>query len=43
MIRYVENLKEHADGIQGRPQDAPLWYVDYFELKTIKAQTQEEH
>ena len=34
-----------SDGVQGRPpQDAPLWYADYFELKTIKAQkTQEEH
>ena len=31
-------------GVQGRtPLDVPLWHVDYFKLKTIKAQkTQEE-
>ena len=33
------------DGAQGKlPQETPLWYADYFELKTIKTQkTQEEY
>ena len=33
------------DRVEGRPpQDVPLWYADYFKLKTMKAQkTQEEH
>ena len=31
------------DGVQGRPhQDVPLWHVDYFELKTSKAQKIQE-
>ena len=37
--------EEGTDGAQGKlPQEAPLWYADYFELKTIRTQrTQEEY
>ena len=42
--RLIQHNHIDNDGVQGRPpQDAPLWYADYFELKTIRAQTQQEH
>ena len=37
-------VQNELDGVQGRlPQDAPLRYEDCFELKTIKAQTEQKH
>ena len=40
----VSSLLMHSDGAQGRPpQDVPLWYADYFELRTMEARTWEEH
>ena len=35
--------EEGTDGAQGKlPQEAPLWYADYFELKTIRTQRAQE-
>ena len=43
-FKNIQNHTIYTDGVQVRlPQDVPLWYADYFELKTIKAKkTQEE-
>ena len=43
----IEKPGSHNPEIEGEqnmpPQNMPLWHVDYFELKAIKAQqTQEE-
>ena len=42
---FREVSEEGTVGAQGKlPQDAPLWYADYFKLKTIRTQrTQEEY
>ena len=38
-----EVSEEGTDGSQGKlPQEAPLWYADYFELKTIRTQRAQE-
>ena len=38
-----EVSEEGTDGAQGKlPQEAQLWYADYFELKTIRTQRAQE-